>query len=334
MVQKLFHHALDVVCEQGRYRPRRFTEKQTEALAALDPWFGQTSRTASGISLKCYTAADAVSFAYSLAYTTQRVSGFDVYENGLLLHHEPLPLEDTAAAGFVYRKETAGEVLLEIVLPSAAQVQLWDLDFGAWRPYDPAGKPLVLWYGDSLTQSTSVANPSLTFAALASRLADVEYVNRGIGSLYYEPSVLDENDPLCPDVILVEFGSNDLVKHGADKRVVYVDGQAQYCREEDVPALMETARAYLEKLRRIYPTAKIYVLSLLWTCEDLDEYCLRANAAYCLAIEKLALGLGLGFIDGSTLMPHLPMCCVEDKIHLSLVGSLATAQSLVRYLQS
>ncbi len=334
MIQKLFHHVLDVVQEDGRYRPRRFTQRQTEALAALDPWFGQTSHTASGVSLKCYTAAEAVSFAYSLTYATQRVSGFDVYENGLLVHHEPLPLADMAAAQFVYHKETAGEILLEIVLPSAAQVQLWDLDFGAWRPYDPAGKPLVLWYGDSLTQSTSVANPSLTFASLSSRLAEVEYVNRGIGSLYYEPSVLDEKDPLCPAVILVELGCNDLVKHDADKRVVYVDGQAQYCGEEDVPALMNTARAYLEKLRRIYPGAKIFVLSPLWTCEDLDESCLRANAAYRLAIEKLTLELGLGFIDGSTLMPHLPQCCVEDKVHLSLVGSLATAQSLVPYLRN
>ncbi len=334
MEQKLFHHALDVVHENGRYCPRRFTEKQTEALTALNPWFGQSARAVSGISLKCYTAAAVVSFSYALIYVTQRVSGFDVYENGLLVHHEPLSLEDTTAAQFVYRKETAGEILLEIALPSAAQMQLWSLDFGAWRPYDPAGKPLVLWYGDSLTQCTSVANPSLTFASLASRLANVNYVNRGIGSLYYDASVLDENDPLRPDWVMVEFGANDLVKHGADKAVVYVDGQAQYCREEDVPALMETARAYLEKLRRIYPTARVYVLSLLWTCEVLDEACLRANAAYCQAIEGLAQELGLGFIDGSTLMPHLPLCCVEDRVHLSLVGALATAQSLVEYLQS
>ncbi len=330
MIQKLFHHALDVVCENGRYRPRRFTEKQTEALAALNPWFGQTSRTASGVSLQCYTAAETVSFAYALAYTTQRVSGFDVYENGLLVHHEPLPLEDTAAAQFVYRKETVEEVLLEIVLPSAAEVQLWDLDFGAWRPYDPAGKPLVLWYGDSLTQSTSVANPSLTFAALSSRLADVDYVNRGIGSLYYDRSVLDEADPLQPDIVMVEFGSNDLVKHGADKQVVYVDGDTA----ADVPALMDNARAYLQKLRLIYPDARIFVVSLLWTAEELPDAAIQANAAYDLALERLAEELSLGFIPGLTLMPHLPLCCVEDRVHLSLAGSLATAQSLVKYLRS
>ncbi len=331
--EMLFHHGLDVVYENGKYRPRRFTEKQTEALSTLNEWFGQSSRAVSGIAIKCYTEADVVSFAYALLYTTKRTSGFDVYENGVLVYHETLPLEDTTEAHFVYRKQTAGLVLLEIVLPGAAEMHLWDLDFGIWQPVDDSQKPLVLWYGDSITQSTTVEYPSLTFAALSSRLADREYVNRGIGSLYFDESVLDEADPLCPAVIVVEFGSNDLVKHGADRQVVYVDGEAQYCTAADVPALMEKAGAYLEKLCRIYPGARILVLSMLWHWEDMTEDCRLAELAYRAALEKLVGEMSLGFIDGLAVMPHLEMCCVGDKLHLSTVGSVLAAQAIGGYLQ-
>ncbi len=332
MTELLFHHALDVISEDGTYRPRRFTQKQTDALAALSPSFGKTSRAVTGISLKCYTSAEAVSFCYSLTYAPQRVSGLDVYENGVLFHNELLPAEDTAEAQFTYRKQTAGEVLLEIVLPSAAEMRFWNLDFGGWRPYDPSGKPLVLWYGDSITQSTAVTIPSLTFPALSSRLAEVNYVNRGIGSLYFDASVLDEDDPLRPDILMVELGSNDIVKHDANKMVVWKDCEAQYCTEEDLPELMDNAREYLRKLRRIYPDARIFVMSMLWDCEEKDDSRKKAEAAYRAALEKLARELSLDCIDGLTLMPHLEQCCLDDRIHLSLIGSLAAAQSLVKYL--
>ncbi len=333
MKEKLFHHALDVVCEDGTYRPRRFTQKQTDALAVLAPLFGQTSRAAAGISLKCYTSAETVSFSYSLTYAPQRVSGLDVYENGVLFHNELLPEEDTAEARFTYRKQTAGEILLEIVLPGAAEMRFRNLDFGAWRPYDASGKPLVLWYGDSITQSTAVTTPSLTFPALSSRLAEAEYVNRGIGSLYFDASVLDENDPLRPDIIMVELGSNDIVMHDAEKKVVRVDGKVQYCTEEDLPGLMDCAREYLCELRRIYPDARIVVMSMLWDCVEGNERYRQADAIYRVALEKLVRELSLDYIDGLTLMPHLEQCCLEDRTHLSLIGSLATAQSLVKYLK-
>ncbi len=333
MIELLFHHVLDVVFENEKYRPRRFTQKQTEALGAIDPWFGQTSRTATGVSLKCYTSADTVSFTYSLIYATKRVSSFDVYENGILMYNEALPIKDVMEAQFTYKKKTAGEVLLEILLPSAAEIQLWHLDFGSWKPCDDTQKPLVVWYGDSITQSTSVSMPSMAFPALASRLAGVEYINRGIGSLCYDESVLDENDPVQPDIIMVEFGSNDLVKHDADKKVVYIDDKPQYCTVDDVPALMENARAYLEKIRHIYPDAKIYVMSMLWEYDTCSESQIQASVAYRSALRELVQALSMQFIDGLTLMPHLEQCCVEDRIHLSLFGSISTAQSLVKYLQ-
>lgn len=332
-MQKLFQHVLDVYVENGIYCPRRFTEKQTAALTALNPQFGVNARCSTGVSLKCYTAADAVSFSYSLSYSNNHVGGFDVYENGVLFHNELLSGEDTAEARFIYRKETAGEILLEIVLPGGAEAKLWDIDFGAWRAYDVSREPLVLWYGDSITQATGVTTPSLTFAALASRMAEANYINRGIGSLFYDASVLDEDDPVSPDIIMVEFGSNDLVKRGSDKKIVYIDGEAQYCTENDVPELMEYAREYLEKLKSIYPKAKICVMSMLWEYQTEGDSPLRAAAAYHLALEKLVKELSLTFIHGLTVMPHLKQCCLSDRIHLSVIGCMAAAQSLVRYLK-
>lgn len=332
-MKALFHHVIDVVIdENGRYYPKRFTDKQIEALGNLNEAFAVTGRCSTGMALKCYTAADTVSFAYCVA-NQGSVGGFDVYENGVLYHNELLPLEGRDSAVFTYTKETPGEVLLEIVFPSYAEMHLWDMNFGDWRPYDASNDKLVLWYGDSITQATAVSTPSLTFPSLASRLCGMDYINRGIGSLYYDESFLDENDPADPDFIMVEFGANDLVMHGPDKKLVYINDAVQFCSKDDVPMLMETARAFLEKLKRIYPKAKIYVMSMLWACQDWSELRIEANKAYHPALEKLVNELGLNFIPGLDLMPHLKMVVIDDRIHLSTIGCMAAAQSLAKYLR-
>jgi len=328
----LFHHNMDVVVENGRYRPRRFTEKQTEALGVLNEWFGRNSRSATGIALKCYTDADTVSFSYKSTFQCTATGGFDIYENGILVKNESIGSENNENGFFSYSKETAGEILLEIVCPSSVELELWNIDFGNWRPYDASGDKLVLWLGDSITQATAVTTPSLNFPAYASRLANMNYVNRGIGSLFYDETTLDENDPLDPDIIMVEFGANDLVMHGPDKQLVFVDGEVQFWSKDDVPMLMGTARAYLEKLKKIFPKAKIYVMSMLWACQDWSELRIEANKAYHPALEALVKELGLRFIPGLDLMPHLEMCCIADRIHLSTVGCMAAAQSLAKYL--
>ena len=332
-MKALFHHVMDVVVEDGKYYPRRFTEKQTAALSVLNEWFGRNSRSCAGVALKGYTTAETVSFSYYGKLHSSAMSGFDFYENGILLHNVKLTAETLETGRIVYEKQTPGEVLLEIVFPSGVELSLWDIDFGDWRPYDASGEQLVVWYGDSITQSTAVETPSLIFPALASRLTGMNHVNRGIGSLFFDETVLDEDDPLHPDVVMVELGANDLVKHGPDKKVLIVDEAAQFCTIEDVPMLIETARAYLEKLKKIYPYAQIKVMTMLWEYLEKNESRIETLHAYRAGLEALIKELDLEFIDGLTLMPHLEMCCIADRIHLSTIGSMAAAQSLAKYLR-
>jgi len=328
----LFHHVMDVVVKDGVYYPRRFTAKQTEALSIINEWFGRNSRSAAGMALKGYTTANTVSFSYHGQLHCSSMGGFDFYENGVRVHNIKITEETLETGHVVYEKKKDGEVLLEIVFPRGVELSLWDIDFGDWCPYDASEEKLVLWYGDSITQSTAVTTPSLIFPSLASRLAGMNHVNRGIGSLFFDETVLDEDDPLHPDIVMVELGANDLVKHGPDKKVLIIDGEAEFCTIDDVPMLIDNARAYLEKLKKIYPYAKIKAMTMLWECLEKNESRVEAQHAYRAELEKLIKELDLEYIDGLTLMPNLEMCCIADRIHLSTIGSMAVAQSLAKYL--
>ena len=93
-MKALFHHVMDVVAENGVYYPRRFTEKQTEALSTINEWFGRNSRSAAGMALKGYTTAKTVSFSYHGQLHCSSMGGFDFYENGLLVDNIKIT-EDT-----------------------------------------------------------------------------------------------------------------------------------------------------------------------------------------------------------------------------------------------
>lgn len=51
-------------------------------------------------------------------------------------------------------------------------------------------------------------------------MTGTDYINRGIGSLFYDASYLDDSEGLKPWKVFVEFRGNDLVKHDENNDVV------------------------------------------------------------------------------------------------------------------
>jgi len=330
-MKNLFWHAYDVKYENGRYRPTRFTDKQIVSLGTINPMYGNIGRCSAGISLKFYTDAKEISFSYQYTILYTRMGGFDIYENGVMIANEELPAE-SGEGKFTYQKEADGETLIEIFLPNNAEMELWDLSLGNYRAAEKTADKLVCYYGDSITQSAYTKTPSLCFATLASDIAGTDYINRGVGSLYYDVRALDEEDTLKPDIIFVELGANDMVKR-VDGKVIITDSKVQYNTKEDIPVLIGNAKTYLEKMKEIYKDSKIYVVSMLWHCADKPADRQETRYAYVAELEKLADSLGLTFIDGETMSAHYEGCHYEgDHIHLNALGGASAALSFAKYI--
>ncbi|MEA4822672.1 MAG: SGNH/GDSL hydrolase family protein [Clostridiaceae bacterium] len=331
-MKEFFHGAYDVVHRDGAWIPTRFTTSQLSSLEALHLMYERFGRCAAGVSLALITSALEIGFSWTLSGLYTRTGGFDVYENGVLVHTEPLPPEP-ASGRFTYRKESPGDTLLEIFLPAYAACALSVPSFGDAKPLSEDGKPFYLFYGDSITQSAYTPTPSLSFPTLVSRMAGARYINRGIGSLYFDESTLDPDDTCRPDVIFVEYGANDLVRR-ENREVVYIDGQPQYYGMSDLPHLLGRADAYMAKLRAIYPYAKVYVLSTPWAANPVPEERHTVRESYREGIRALTAMHTFCYIDGRTLTPHLPSCRAEDGLHFNALGGVTAAQSLYSIVRS
>ncbi len=328
-MKRLFHGVYDVTESDGHYRPSRFTKKQIKALASLRKVFGEFGQCASGVSLAFYTDKEELSFEYAISIVYTEIGSFDVYENGVMEYSYRLPTAD-AVGKFSYKKKAKGETLVEIFMPNNAKVELWGFDFGNYRIVEEKKRKL-LFYGDSITQCAYIPSSSLSFATVASHMTNSEFLNRGVGSLYFDESTIDEDDMYEPDIIFIEFGANDIVKKLHDE-VVFENGKVLYCNESDLPQLEEKARKYLEKVKRVYKNSKIYVISMMWNDVVGADYSKVFYEKYRELIRLNAEILDMGYIDGRTLFPHIRECLVEDGIHLSQLGSVITASFLIEYI--
>ena len=326
-MKALFHNACDVLYRDERWTPTRFTERQLTTLDRLHEMYGRLGRCTTGITLKFRTAAEEISFAYELGGFYTSTGGFDVYENDILFANYPLPAKPCTDV-FTYRKKTAGETLLEIALPYHAQCTLWDFHLGDYSPVEPASGPFLLFYGDSITQSAYTNTPSISFPRLLSRLCGGRYLNRGVGSLYFDASVLDPADTCRPDVVFVEFGANDMVKRDASNNVVFTDGKAEYYTEEKLPWLLSRADAYLKKASEIYPMARICCITVLWSANEAPLRRLEIQEAFRTGVQDICQKRHITCIDGRTLTPHLPQCYAADGTHLNALGGALAAQNL------
>ncbi len=323
MNHSLFHHACTVEKTDGVWIPRRFSREQIDRLTEFSQFYGDAARCAAGISLRFVTDAREISFRYRYTVLYTKFGGFDVYENGQLRKNIPLP-EESATGIFTYRRETAGTVgtaELEIFLPANAELALYDVSLGNFSVCPPTDEPRVLFYGDSLTQSAYTQTPSLSFPTVASRLSGCDYINRGIGSLFYNETYLIDADTQSPDTVVVFLGGNDLVCHDENNRARIVDGRAVWHTVDDIPMLIEKAERYLEKMRMLYPLARIIVIT-----SPVDEKADNGDRGitaqtYASALCSLVRNMGLTLVRGNALCPQEQDCYVSDGVHFNARGA-------------
>ena len=291
----------------------RFTAEQLRYYTERSQDDFVRSHAPAGIYLECITDAPEVSFTYRVYkekgfYRTQ--SGFDIWENGVLTALCPADLTGSKAEVHYSRQQKEPSVI-RITFPSGVIILPDSFSPGNAIPTEQKAEK-ILFYGDSLTQSAYMANPSLSWHVPVCQWMKAEGINRGIGSMIYDAASLPTDTDCLPGTIFVEYGGNDLY------------------RIPDTDRALAQAEAYLQKLSRLYPSAETWVITpdLGPRMGGTAEKWVREDA-YCAALAGIARSLGMTPLSGRDLIPPMPVLYFEDMTHFNEGGSAIFANHLL-----
>lgn len=173
-----------------------------------------------------------------------------------------------------------------------------------------------LVYGDSIAEGWSVSRPHLAWPALAGRALGVETVNLGYaGAARGEQASAQQLASLDADLITLAFGTNCWSRTPHSARLLY-----------------ETARAFLDLVRRGHPDAPLVVVSpvLRPDAETVPNVLGASLRDLRTALERAALDAGAGLLPGGGLLDaeHL-----VDGVHPGDAGHEILAEAVASALR-
>lgn len=297
----------------GAFVPMRFTHERLEAYEAYNktakiaaPYFNCTT----GVRMDFYTDAAELSFRFSVmenffdgtpGYPTD---SFDIFEDGV--YQASVPVKHGANGTLTYtRTSTAAESRITIVFPNRHGISLSSISLGNTRPYtDYSHKILVL--GASTDQGLFADKPSDNYVDTVCRALNADFVNLSVGGEVYRTEAIEEHYPYDPDLILVDLDGN-----------TFYSGTSE-------SSLPELVKSYLERLKSVYPNAKITVISSF-----------RDNkpASWTQTLESAAQAANVHFIRGADLVNQNQLFWNDDLVHPNSKGFAQIAENLLPLLQ-
>ena len=267
-----------------------------------------------GIYLECVTDAPELSFTYRL-YLEKGFyvmnSGIDLWENGVFAAHWTVDPSETGDVTVTYRRKCRKPSVIRLVFPNGCVLLPLEFRLGDARPTAKRERT-ILFYGDSITQSAYIPNPSLSWYHPVADHLGAEYLNRGIGSMIFDDASLPEESDCRPDWIFIEYGANDLGK------------------TPDNDTALASADAWMKKLCRLYPDAEKYILLPDFFPEEGEsESILRRRDPYCEGLTAIGNPLGVNVLSGRPLIPALPSMYCADLVHFNEAGSAVFAGNLL-----
>lgn len=317
-LQKLLHGCHHIEPDSGGFRLHRFTSGQ-EALFAGDEKFTIRCLSTAGITFDFYTDSPYFRFDSELVlYDDRDLYGFDFYVDGCLVksfHEKPVR---TFQAHFDLPLPGGALHRVTIWFPFSAVPRLSGFELregSAIEPVAPRKKYMSL--GDSITQGFDSLRPGHAYPAQLAGYFGYELLNHAISGHVFDPRTLEENLSFQPDLITVAYGTND------------------WNKTESPSVIFRDAKAYLEKLTRLYPNAEIYAILPIWRA-DLDTP--TQNGDF-LEFRRNLLTLfqnypGIVPVDGFGLVPHLPEFFEDSKLHPNDLGMLHYSRSLIQFIEN
>ena len=197
----------------GRIGFSRFTEEQLMFYSNHSDSHFVASHSSAGIYLDFITDEPEISFQYRM-YRERGIellnSGFDIWEDDKFGAHIAV-CDTTDDVTVSYRRNNIKSSRIRIYFPNGNDLLMDNFSIGQVEPVTKRNKRII-FYGDSITQSAYIATPSLSWYVPMAEYLEAEYINRGIGSMIFDENSLPASDPIQPDIIIVEYGANDLNK--------------------------------------------------------------------------------------------------------------------------
>ena len=290
----------------------RFTPDQLAYYGSRSDMDFVRSHAPAGIYLECVTDEPEISLTYRLYgdrgwYVMN--SGIDVEENGVFAAHFSVDPAEKGNVTVSYVRKHREPSVIRIWFPNGCVFLPIQFRPGNAQP-TPLRETEILFYGDSVTQSAYIPNPSLSwFVPVAERL-DSGYLNRGIGSMIFDCASLPSETDCRPEKIFIEYGGNDLGKI------------------PDNDTALAAAEAWLDRLCVLYPDAAKYTILPDFFPEE-SENILRRLDGYCRELTALCRARGIAVFSGKPLIPALPALFCGDHVHFNEAGSAVFANRLL-----
>ena len=293
----------------------RFTEAQVKAYsdAGKTDFYKKTFATA-GVRLALHTDSRRLCLGYRVNQGSSRAFfGFDVYVNGHMLSHfgadGPEIFDGHATVAL-----PEGEKLVEVYFPWSMRTTLFDVELDDGATLTPAyRKQQMICFGDSITHGYDAHYPSLSYATTLARLLDADMINKGIGGDVFFEELLQEPDPISPDIITVAYGTND------------------WC-SRSYASLQKHCSAFYERLSALYPQAKIYAISPICRMDGqrTTPYGAPADAVVNMMRKACRALPNVTVLDGWSFVPAQKAFFSDFYLHPNDIGFACYAQNLYR----
>ena len=288
--------------EHGVYFWRMMPDQIQYYVDIKDEPLVRAAKQSAGVRLAFVTDSKSLSFSATLLPDSGGIrSGFDVYENGVMIAHmdtEELPNRTAEIA------LSAGESIVEIYFPWPKGVALssFCLDDGATlKPYRRTRK--LLAFGDSITHGATTQYPSLSYIQRLARMLDADLENRGVGGDVFTAVIAEREICADPDIVTVAYGTNDW-GHRKGERF-----------DRECPAMLEV-------LAKKYANAKIFVITPIWR-KDWDRDTMSGKSMQGIRREIRAYAEiypNVTVIDAWDFVPHMSEFFADGTLHPNDLG--------------
>ena len=299
--------AAAVYTEAEGLRFAKCTADQLAAWKIAAPWIYANAVGSTGVRLDFVTDSDFVTV------TVGEYGKYDVKIDGLL--HAQYAFKESDGCGKINSftvQLPAGINRITVFLPShgaggiISSVEIADGAYCERHRFDRK----FLFLGDSITQGWNTKYDSMSYAYLVGEAFNAESIIQGIGGAIFASSTILPMD-FDPDTVFVAYGTNDW----------------GHC--SDYETYRSAVHDTLANVKRLYSSAKIYVISPIWR-EDCGKTTRIGDFSTCCnTVREMAALFGMTLIDGDGLVPPI-MDYMADAVHPNDLGFGVYASNVIR----
>ena len=290
--------------ENGALLFYKATDEQMEAYGA--PGTGMRNNATGSTGVRLDFTTDSSTFAF------KAVSGgrFEIYINGEFKEQ----IKNATTQTYSINLDTSkGENRITLFLPNGGVggISMVQLDYNATCKRQEFDRKFLI-IGDSITQAWPTTIDSNGYGHLISMHYNADSTVYGVGGGIFDAKILGSKATCDPDVITVAFGTND------------------WARSYNAATLGGNMRAFLNKLKELYPEAKIIGITPLWRKDLNQSKSLTFDEARQL-IADIYEEYNIPCIDGDALVSHEDSQFADD-VHPNDAGHKEYAENLIKEL--